>query len=558
MTGGDGLLCHDPWDWRTDAPEFVPAIFEGFAEGTWDVQPQLPAGAAVDGGKTADGSTHSAASRLAQLRVQYERKLNAKAQAIREMQCRAQQLELETAQMRASRELERRGHLRQLDRCRAILQRYCIPLEEASCTNSAVNHEVLSGVDCATQWEFFARQEAFVTNFRQLQAEPWGVERIETSGSRTAAEQTCGAPETANSGRNSSSSRCRAGNSRSWTLDSDSLQHEGDNGGSCDRRKRSGNSGTGPVGNNNQQQGNSREIPAELSNADRGLGVAWASSNGTKASSSIALTLREMFPHAKIRTEEPTCRQAGDKQQDMQTKEAQAAATASEAAGAACAAGAAELQPEADQLAPEPSDPEAVQTLGSRLGLLERTIGRLTEEPAKLVHEEEVKDAAAEDAFDRFGQLVDVERNLKPIFPRLEWNDSPSSHLLDENGPSPRASSGSADTSRACDGVANSNTLVIPAKLGGSCDIAAGTQLVDECCSPSQPQCLQAADTPASKRSWADISDEDTNVFSELPLSDSLTQHCAKSVDLEDLVREHVMNSLEAKEDDEKATSCSA
>jgi len=530
---GDALLCHDPWDWKTDAPEFIPASYKGFAEGTWDVQPQLPAGGAIDSGKAADASsTHSAASDLAQLRVQYERQLSAKAQAIRELQCRAQQLELETAQMRASRELERRGHLRQLDRCRAILQRYCIPLEEANCTSGAGSYEVLSGVDSTTHWELFARQGVYVPSFRPLQVEPWGLESSEASGGRTAAELTCHAPETANSGRSSSSSRCRTSNGRSWGLDSDSILQEGTTGGGYDRRKHSGISSIGPVSNSNQQPGNSREIPAEVSNGDIGLGAAWASRNATKASTSVALTLSEMFPHAKIHTEEPeVCRQDGDRQQETQMQEVQAAEAL---AAAATAAGAAELQPEADQLAPEPSDPEAVQAIGSRLGLLERTVGRLTDEPARNpVHEDDMNGAEAEDGFDRFGQLIDVKGSLTPVLPKLEWNDSSPSQLLNENGPSSRASSDSIDTSAACDGVA-----------GNSSNIAGdSTQFVDGPCSPSHSQGPQFVDTPASKRSWADISDEDACLFGELPAS--LPQTCAESVDL-------------AIEDEEKTTSCSA
>jgi len=161
-----------------------------------------------------------------------------------------------------------------------------------------------------------------------------------------------------------------------------------------------------------------------------------------------------------------------------------------------------------------------------------------------------------EDAFDRVGQLIHVNRTLTPVFPVPEWSDSLPSQQLNENGPSPRASSGSADTNAACDGAAGnySNTHVSPSELGDGCGVAAFTQLVDGLCSPSQSQGLQLVDTPASKRSWADISDEDTCLFSELPL---LTQICAKSVDLEDPVQEHVINSLDAKEE-EKTTSCNS
>lgn len=171
----DSLMSIDQWDWKTDAPEFVPGSMKAlipaqdevpggvglYTGATWVMPSNVGGGPVasvgmvgsgagvgcvgpvgvgnpgvggqgvpVDGssggiGRPADGQ------QLAQVRAQYEWQLRSKVDEIREHQNRISQLEIESAQMRASWEHERRTLVRQIGHYRAVLERYCIPLEEA-------------------------------------------------------------------------------------------------------------------------------------------------------------------------------------------------------------------------------------------------------------------------------------------------------------------------------------------------------------------------------------------------------------------------------------------
>lgn len=144
----DGLMCMDHWDWKTDAPEFVPGSMKGiapahsfvdssvvagaFAPGAWPMgapQPPPPPGriGPVDG----QGADSVDGVRLSQIRQHYEWQLRSKSDELHGIQNRMQQVEIETAQVRASWELERRNLVRQIGHYRAVLDRYCIPIEEA-------------------------------------------------------------------------------------------------------------------------------------------------------------------------------------------------------------------------------------------------------------------------------------------------------------------------------------------------------------------------------------------------------------------------------------------
>lgn len=148
--GKDGLMCIDHWDWKTDAPEFVPGGMKGVvavgagqpAADPCSVQwamsrpvcsplPQVgpPTAVHVDAQypKTPDCIVDSA--HLAQVRAQYEWQLRSKTDEFREMQDRMNHLEIETEQVRASWEIERRGIVRQIERFRGILERHNIPLQ---------------------------------------------------------------------------------------------------------------------------------------------------------------------------------------------------------------------------------------------------------------------------------------------------------------------------------------------------------------------------------------------------------------------------------------------
>lgn len=139
-------MCIDQWVWKTDAPEFVPDSMKGFGggcndyaggvypeQGAWTMSP-MPAqqsgrGIVSDNGGGAGSPGDN--TRLGQLRLNLEWQRKMKEQALREMQTRMNQLEVETAQIQASWENERSGLMRQIKHHRAVLERYCIPIEEA-------------------------------------------------------------------------------------------------------------------------------------------------------------------------------------------------------------------------------------------------------------------------------------------------------------------------------------------------------------------------------------------------------------------------------------------
>lgn len=134
---GDGANFVDQWDWKTDAPEFVPGSMKGFADqgmGQGFQQPwmmQAAPGPPLGKGGPPNIPPGDDTARLSQLRANYEWQLRSKGDELREMQQRMNQVEIETAQVRASWESERRGLVRQIGHYRSVLERYCIPVEEA-------------------------------------------------------------------------------------------------------------------------------------------------------------------------------------------------------------------------------------------------------------------------------------------------------------------------------------------------------------------------------------------------------------------------------------------
>lgn len=130
---GVGFICMDQWDWKTDAPEFVPGGIVGFAsQGAWapSMDVVAPSGATCNSvDKT--GSPHGKEAHLGQLRRDFEWQLRSKGEELSEMQTTVNQLEIEIAQVQTSWEMERRTLMRQISHYRAVLDRYCIPIEEA-------------------------------------------------------------------------------------------------------------------------------------------------------------------------------------------------------------------------------------------------------------------------------------------------------------------------------------------------------------------------------------------------------------------------------------------
>jgi hypothetical protein len=146
----DGLMSIDQWDWKTDAPEFVPGSMKGLLghtdvqvvgaayqqQGAWTMQSQQQGvyqqqtAAPAISSSGGDKSGGSEEARLSQLKANYDWQLRSKTDELRDMQQRMNHLEIENAQVRASWEIERRGLVRQIGHYRAVLERYCIPVEE--------------------------------------------------------------------------------------------------------------------------------------------------------------------------------------------------------------------------------------------------------------------------------------------------------------------------------------------------------------------------------------------------------------------------------------------
>jgi hypothetical protein len=136
-TGGDwgqGLTCVDQWDWKTDAPEFVPS----FAANNMGALAELSitsytADSAVKDNGGSGGCGNS--SMVVNLRTQYEMQLQRKYDEVQRMKDRIRQLENETTQAQASNDAERRRLMANVKRHRDVLELYCIPLEEAAASN---------------------------------------------------------------------------------------------------------------------------------------------------------------------------------------------------------------------------------------------------------------------------------------------------------------------------------------------------------------------------------------------------------------------------------------
>lgn len=200
------LVCVDRWDWRTDAPEFVPdsmkAVIGAAEDWKTDVPEFVPAGmktlpaapevpgpatcSSTGVGTVATGPTapsQSAAcwttsspapasrgaannssgsadgSRLSQLQAQYEWQLRTKTEEFRDLQSRMNQLEIDTAQVRASWDVDRRSLVRQVSQYRSVLERYSIPLEEASSSAlDSVDEGVWNDSASSSQWPSAAGQ----------------------------------------------------------------------------------------------------------------------------------------------------------------------------------------------------------------------------------------------------------------------------------------------------------------------------------------------------------------------------------------------------------------
>mmetsp|Transcript_43919 Transcript_43919/g.94021 ORF Transcript_43919/g.94021 Transcript_43919/m.94021 type:complete len:782 (+) Transcript_43919:75-2420(+) len=138
------------WDWRADAPEFFPGGEEAGFMNNNHVDPNSTGIVWVSSCVAGDGSNVFQPQGW-QMNTQAMQNNNgmdnggspmqgedwaSQNQTIQQMQEMMNQMEMEMSKMKANWEMERRKCMAQLQRCRALLERYCIPLEEASLDES--------------------------------------------------------------------------------------------------------------------------------------------------------------------------------------------------------------------------------------------------------------------------------------------------------------------------------------------------------------------------------------------------------------------------------------
>jgi len=298
--GGPGPMCMDPWDWKTDAPEFVPGVANGggfnggsdqrqnmnaspvsggvyLAQGTWTVSP-----APLHGG--GGGMDHGMGMQGNDWQV-------TQSDSLREMHNRMNQLEIETAQAKAIWEHERRNLVKQISHYRALLERYCIPLDEAGTSNA-------NGCAVDNGYGENGGSGNFYGGFDPTPPSQWGPTNNGNAMAGPQAQQ--GAANTVvgvaamfntRGGDNAAQPPTSSLDSKMRQLNN-LLQESGQNG----RRRGSdaseddlgvgggaGAMGVGGGGGGHGGEGGKGEF-------------------GGYSSGSIASTLRSMFPHAKVRT----------------------------------------------------------------------------------------------------------------------------------------------------------------------------------------------------------------------------------------------------------------
>lgn len=287
--GAEGLMCIDQWDWKTDAPEFVPVSMAALmgspndygvnqccspdgnmypTHGAWTMSPMptQPNGQGGAGDSAMNANMPADNTRLGQLRAQFEWQHRMKAEALREMQTRMNQLEIETTQIKTSWEMERTNLMKQVKQHRAVLERYCIPLDEAGNSSYSEGQDEING--------------SYLSGFEASAASPWTD--VSTAGSGNQGLVSGGGKMSGSYGGEGSADP--SADAQTSSLDTkmrqlNSLLQEGKT--------------------HDQTHGASPDEPG-VGHADGGTGTAGNAASGDAGA--ITSTLRAMFPHATIRT----------------------------------------------------------------------------------------------------------------------------------------------------------------------------------------------------------------------------------------------------------------
>jgi len=269
-------------------------------------------------------------ARLSQLRAHYEVQLRYKSDELREMQNRMNQLEIETAQVRASWEIERRNLVRQIGHYRAVLERYCIPLEEAGGGGTGSSSNAYNTVD--------EGQGMYFSSFEPSAPSQWCTGKPPATTGATGGQSTSGFAASSPAGfagSSGSSAAAFAGPLRSASASSaPALSSErppflgspqqpvfsgGNNTGSpIDAAQQASSLDTKMRQLNNllqegqaasQRRRSTSDGPTDAEQAPREAAASGpegsrcgGTNGGGYSSGSIASTLRAMFPHATIRT----------------------------------------------------------------------------------------------------------------------------------------------------------------------------------------------------------------------------------------------------------------
>lgn len=268
--GTDAFMCVEQWEWKPDAPEFIP-----------------------EGMSCMMGASPEAVFACNMLQAMPQNR----GDELHEMQIRINQLQMETAQARNSIEMEKRQLVRQIGSYRAVLEQYCISPDEASIVSFPEESE--SQKDYAACYEQAPSSQWHCSDGVQLESCPESAELAVLVGGQLAAEpflrkssdddQHPGAAIAALIGGGPRAPG-QVGNDAETDLDSKMRQlNTLLQGGQSKGQQHSsllecanGDDGT----NESAQHG---------SDADNGNGPGYSSG-------AIASTLQAMFPHATIRT----------------------------------------------------------------------------------------------------------------------------------------------------------------------------------------------------------------------------------------------------------------
>lgn len=289
----------DPWDWKTDAPEFVPVgmvpavpavpmplpvqtsiwtVTGGPNAGmTWGPAamqqvggPGPGAAQGTEGAPGTGGNSEAEDLEIKQLKDHYEWQIQRQDEDMRALQRRMGKLEQRRAELKENWDRERNGLVRDISRYAAVLTRYAIPLEEA-CEQDGVHEQALQPQLQQAQPQ---QPQQSPQPQAQKQQNSWAAAPVSTAHTVT--------------------SSLDAKMKRLNGLLSDGPAKKGAAESGTDARRDAAGGAS--------QGGSAAATRGSLTTAKEGGAAAQGSGDGVLGGS-IASTLQAMFPHATVRTQ---------------------------------------------------------------------------------------------------------------------------------------------------------------------------------------------------------------------------------------------------------------